>query len=378
MNLLYRYFTVKNKIKSEIEKELGDLSIKRAIQDYHAKRRPRACGLTVHTGVGCKAACLYCYIYDMGFSTKTLKYPLTVKELIYSLTINPYVLPGKVGTLFALGSVTEPFQEETKDFSLRLISDINRYLGNPTQISTKWHLSKEDIRRLKLSDPNLSILYTFITYRYHDKLEPNAPSIEDRMETIKGLVKAGLNISIFIRPIIPGITDVEARDILKVIVEAGVKSVVLGTLRVTKRIYRRLAIFPNVLRELNSRVNTSKLSSRQVNIRGRDLKLKISRIAKEYGLKVYPSACSANIDHHKLGCKMCRYGPCGNIKNIPTPSESDIQDFIRELGVKGMVNVDIDEHIKITIPCTQDRAITNVIKYVVSYAYMTKVNIHFR
>ncbi|MEM4497864.1 MAG: radical SAM protein, partial [Nitrososphaerota archaeon] len=47
---------------------LDERELEVARRDPHARRLPRPCGLTVHTGLGCKFGCLYCYIYDMGFS----------------------------------------------------------------------------------------------------------------------------------------------------------------------------------------------------------------------------------------------------------------------------------------------------------------------
>jgi|GEM_PF-6610422 len=47
-----------------LEEKLGEGERREAEQDHHAKRLPRPCGITVHTGVGCSLACAYCYIYD--------------------------------------------------------------------------------------------------------------------------------------------------------------------------------------------------------------------------------------------------------------------------------------------------------------------------
>ncbi len=80
--------------------------------------------------------------------------------------------------------------------------------------------------------------------------------------------------------------------------ELGVRSVVLGTLRVTAGIYERLRA---VSIDLSLRLPGSKLGREQVPIRARDLKDKISSIARRMGFRVYESACGANIEASGLG-----------------------------------------------------------------------------
>ncbi|WP_252901129.1 hypothetical protein [Vulcanisaeta sp. JCM 14467] len=86
----------------------------------------------------------------------------------------------------------------------------------------------------------------------------------DRLMFAGRLARAGVNVSLFIRPIIPGITDRDAREILSTARELGIKSVVLGTLRVTASIYKRLR---SIGIDLSDRLPSSRLSREQVPIR---------------------------------------------------------------------------------------------------------------
>ncbi|RLG74264.1 MAG: radical SAM protein, partial [Thermoprotei archaeon] len=88
-----KLYELKKKIAEELENRLPSRSVLRARRDPHAKRRPRPCGITIHPGHGCPLKCLYCYIYDMGFTDKVVAYPLEPLELVYALAINPYVVP---------------------------------------------------------------------------------------------------------------------------------------------------------------------------------------------------------------------------------------------------------------------------------------------
>ena len=64
----------KARVRRVLEDTLSDDEVSVASRDWHARREPIPCGMTVHTGVGCSYGCLYCYIYDMGFPPRPSPY----------------------------------------------------------------------------------------------------------------------------------------------------------------------------------------------------------------------------------------------------------------------------------------------------------------
>jgi DNA repair photolyase len=78
------------------------------------------------------------------------------------------------------------------------------------------------------------------TLRYWRVLEPGAPSPLERFERASRLVRAGICVTLFLRPIVPGVTDREVGEILDTALSYGIRRVVPGTLRVTPRILARL------------------------------------------------------------------------------------------------------------------------------------------
>ncbi len=333
MNILLEALKRKEKVIEELEENLTPESINRARRDHHSKRLPRPCGMTIHTGIGCSLGCIYCYVPDMGFPMKPQPYPLSGIEMAYALAINPYVYPGY--TLAAYGSVTEPFLTETIDKALEYIYTVHRFLGLPSQVSTKIPVSKELAVKLKRSEPRLSVLITIITIDKAKVLEPNAPHPLERIESIEVMRREGLHVTLFMRPIIPGITDREAEKIIALAAEKGVNGIVLGSLRVTPGIIRRLTLKGINIGEILKRMPRKPKSSRdQVTIRETDLKKKITRIAEDYGLTVYPSACAANIEAHGLSCNACRLGPCGSLRKIPEISDTDVREVLDYFDLK--------------------------------------------
>jgi DNA repair photolyase len=334
---------LKLKLIAMLESKLDDREVKEAREDHHARRKPRPCGMTIHTGIGCNVGCLYCYVPDMGFPLKPQPYPLNGLQLAYALAINPYFVPGAKGTLLAFGSVTEPFLRETVERTLEYLRTTRDYLGNPQQLSTKLILDDYNIERLvNAIEPKANILLTVTTIKYASILEPRAPPAEERFAFASRLVKRGVNVTLFLRPIIPGVTDKELDDIYRMAVEAGIKTVVPGSLRVTFGIIRRLKASRVVdVNEILKRLPRKPRSNRdQVTIIENDLKKLAAQKAVKYGLKVLPSSCAANIVSHDLACFACKWGPCGNPSKLPPVDDADVREALEILGCK-VINVKV-------------------------------------
>jgi len=333
--LVERLLAEKEAIAARLESRLTPREAEEARRDHHAHRPPIACGMTIHTGIGCNYGCLYCYVPDMGFPMKPRPYPLTGEQLAYALAVNPYFVPGQWGTLLAFGSVTEPFMPETRRRALEYLEATRRWLGNPQQVSTKTPLEGPDYEAFKKSaERNISVLVTIVTLRYARILEPAAPPPEKRYELIERLSRDGYHVSLFLRPIIPGVTTEELDEILSRAAAAGARAVIPGSLRVTPGILRRLRAaripgYGEILRRLPRRPRSGR---DQVVLRMSDLKRLAAEKARRYGLRVLPSSCSANIEAHGLACWACRWGPCGEKEKLPKVDEEGLRDAFEALS----------------------------------------------
>jgi len=324
----------KLRVREDLASKLSHKERRKALKDGHAHREPRPCGLTIHPGRGCSFGCLYCYLEDMGLPVDPEPYGLTGLQLAYAVASNPFTLIGRGGTFLAFGSITEPFLPRIREKTLEYLRVINASLGNPCQLSTKAYLSQEDVIPLSDANRDISALVTIPTLDKAPLIEPFAPSPELRFQTIRNLASAGLHTALFFRPMIPGIADEEGPHILEKAFESGAKGVVLGALRVTSSILKRLqelgfeSIESRMIREPRDRRD-------QVPISMGDVKRMLSKIAERVGLKVYPSACSANVDAHELGCHMCDMGPCGG--SLPEYDPEEIEQALSSLGIETKV-----------------------------------------
>jgi DNA repair photolyase len=336
---LARLWDEKVRVAERLRSLLGEEGAARARGDHHARRPPRPCGITIHTGIGCSMGCLYCYVPDMGFPMRPRPYPLTPLQMAYALAVNPYVLPR--ATLAAYGSVTEPFLPETRERALGYIREVHRWLRLPSQVSTKSILDPELAGRLAEAEPAISVLVTVVALReWARRLEPGAPPAEERIEAAGRAARRGLHVALFVRPIIPGVTDRQAREIFELAAEAGIRYVVLGTLRVTPGILRRLAAAGVDVGLIESRLPRPPRGPRdQVAIRAGDIKRAVAGEAERAGLRVLPAACSHNIVSHGGYCEACRLGPCGDPSRAARYEPGEVEELLEAAGIRARVRL---------------------------------------
>jgi DNA repair photolyase len=239
------------------------------------------------------------------------------------------VAVGPWGTLVAVGSVTEPFLPQTRELALGYMKAIAAYLGNPLQVSTKMPPPPE----LAEVQGGLDVLISVTDLS--GKLEPRAPPPLERLRAGAELIKRGVSATLFVRPVVPGVTDGELTRLLALARELGYSRVVFGTLRVTKGIVARLKAFgvdvmPYV-RELRER--------RQVPIRFP--KDRSVAAARQLGFEVLPASCAANVAAHGQACALCRWGPCGDVERLKVDAR-DVEEYLEMRGYKS-VEVSVEE-----------------------------------
>ena len=277
----------------ELEVKLGDRAL-RAQSDYHARKPPRPCGLTVHSVVGCTFACTYCYLPDMGIDFEHAKpYWLDSIEMSYALLKNPYFLPGLYGTYLALGSIGEPLHPVGLERTLSYLQAFHSLLGNPVQFSTKIAVTRDLAKRIAAVNPLANPLVTIITLNLCEKLERSAPPPYARLRGIKELRRAGLAPMLFLRPLIPGIKEDDIFELLSEAKRYGAVGVVVGGLRITPAIVNRLKPVGFDVSEILKRTSRELKPGVQVPVNVNDLKRKVVNMAKELGLVPLLSACCA-------------------------------------------------------------------------------------
>ena len=336
--------TGKEELRARLADLIGPEGVRKALDNPHSRRPPRPCGLTVHPGFGCPNGCLYCYVGDILGTGPTRPRPLelTGLELAYALASNPYFVPGLMGTFLAMGAVCDPFHPDLVGKTLDIMRAVASSLGNPTQFSTKMPIGPELAREIPR---NLSVspLITIITLERAGELEPKAPGPEERLKTISVLRKEGFKPMLFLRPLIPGLVEDELDDLISEAKHHGAVGVVIGALRVSRPILRRLSRL-GLDGPIRARLKKEPPVGGLVPVPSRDLKEMAMRVAREKGLLVFKAACCANAYVAGVPCAdLCwARGFCSNCPNdclgkLPPVEEEAIREaLLRAFGLRAL------------------------------------------
>ena len=285
---------LKRELLKIVRKKLKDKELKVAKSDWHSRRKPIGCGLTIHPGIGCPLQCSYCYIYDMGFDRHATPYSLSGLQLVAALLFNKYFYPTRWGTYLAFGSVTEPFLPSVLPKTFEYLRAVREYLGNPCQVSTKTTINDENVDELaRVSGSKLSILVTVTSLSQYVQLERRAPHPFKRLELVSKLKSKGFKPFIFIRPLLPGLKAEEVDDIIERAKASGAYGIVVSNLRLSPSIVGRLVKEGiDVFKHL--KIDFSKLKRGFVDVRIDDVQSFIRERALEKGLIFLKRACCAN------------------------------------------------------------------------------------
>ncbi len=134
--------------------------------------------------------------------------------------------PSWKGERVVFSGVTDCYQPLEAAWRLtRGCLEVCLHYRNPAAIITKSILIRRDIELLaalnEAADAGVSISIPFLDEKMARAIEPGAPAIEKRFETIRLLAKAGVPVGIGVAPLIPGLNDQDIPALLKKAKECG-------------------------------------------------------------------------------------------------------------------------------------------------------------
>ena len=178
---------------------------------------------TVNPYRGCAMGCRYCYAaYTHEFMG------ITAAEQFHSVIYakagaeeeTARRLPAIVrrGQMIALGTVTDPYQPGESDLRVtrRFLESVAQLRNLRLGITTKGAIVLRDLDLLRRIQERsyLSVHVSLISPRADllRKLEPWAPPPEVRIEVMRRLHEAGIDVSLSLAPVLPALTD-SGRDL---------------------------------------------------------------------------------------------------------------------------------------------------------------------
>jgi len=160
---------------------------------------------------GCAHACVYCYApsvihWDKGKWGELVEVKINLPRILSK------ELRAKKKGVVGLGTVTDPYQPAEKKYELtRRCLELLLMHDLPVCIQTKSSLVLRDIDLLKgFSNIEVGITLTALDDRVRGKMEPGASSVDERLRALAELRTNGIKTWVFLGPIMPHITDVDA------------------------------------------------------------------------------------------------------------------------------------------------------------------------
>jgi DNA repair photolyase len=190
---------------------------------------------TVNPYRGCAMGCRYCYAaYThefMGIAVPEAFHSLVYVKTDGEETGRTLARAVRRGERVALGTATDPYQpgEAERRVTRRFLETVARYRGVRLGITTKGALVLRDIDVLRriAARSSVSVHLSLISLRADliRRLEPWAPPPEVRLEVMRRLVEAGLDVWLGLAPVLPALTDGEPDldDLLRAVAATGVR-----------------------------------------------------------------------------------------------------------------------------------------------------------
>lgn len=161
---------------------------------------------------GCSHRCVYCYITSYipdAFHARVKKDVIRRlrKEVRREELRTSYI---------SMANSSDPYTpEEKKERVTRKALKIFKEREIPVLIVTKSDLVTRDIDIISSMKASVSMSITYLNNEKMEKIEPNAPSAEKRINAIQKLSESGIPCSVRLDPIIPGVNDEEIEKVVK-------------------------------------------------------------------------------------------------------------------------------------------------------------------
>ncbi len=218
---------------------------------------------------GCFHACAYCYARPTheywGFGAGTdFDSKIVVKPNAPELLQQALMKPSWQGELIVFSGNTDCYQPPEATYQLtRGCLEVCAEFRNPVGIITKSSLIRRDVDLLRrLAQEAWLRVYFSIPFADNDtarKVEPQAPSITRRLETMKALSDAGIPTAVSIAPVIPGLNEDDIPEILRHARQAGAMAATFILLRLSGNVEpvfleRMATAFPDRIKKIVNRI----------------------------------------------------------------------------------------------------------------------------
>lgn len=172
---------------------------------------------TINPYRGCEFACSYCYArYThefLGATARAFETDIYVKQQVAAALRRDLARRVEPGEAIAIGTATDPYQPAERHYGATraLLEVFAGQRGHVLSITTKSCLIRRDRELLAAVGRHNHLVVNFSLISLETplarQLEPRAPTPARRLQTMRLLAEAGIDVGLFLMPILPGITD---------------------------------------------------------------------------------------------------------------------------------------------------------------------------
>jgi DNA repair photolyase len=197
--------------------------------------------LSINPYRGCEHGCVYCYArpnhgyvgLSPGLDFETRLFAKTNAAELFARELGS---PGYRCEPINIGSVTDPYQPIERHYRItRALLEVALAHHQPVTLITKASLVERDLDLLaEMARLGLAAVYITITTLEAElarKLEPRAGAPWRRLESVRRLSAAGIEVGVSLGPIIPFINDHEIESLLSAVRDAGARSAFYTVIR---------------------------------------------------------------------------------------------------------------------------------------------------
>ena len=191
---------------------------------------------------GCAHACVYCYAPAVIHWNEGKWGDLVEAKINLPRILSKELRVKKKGVV-GIGTVTDPYQPVEKKYEItRRCLELLLLHDFPVCIQTKSSLVLRDIDLLKeFKNVEVGITLTALDDAVREKIEPRATSVSERLRALAKLRENGIKTWIFLGPVMPHITEVEA--LADAIAEVKPEYVLVDRLRLKEGMWERVRDF---------------------------------------------------------------------------------------------------------------------------------------
>lgn len=162
---------------------------------------------TLNPYVGCGMGCAYCYVMKFPFAAA---HPLPWGTWVQPKLNAPDLLRTARAMLWRrrvwIGSSTDPYQYVERRYRLtrQCLEILQDYEVARLTVHTRSHLILDDLDLLRRFGERLRVGFSIPTDddRVRQRLEPHAPTINGRLQTMRRLRQAGIRVSAAVAPVL--------------------------------------------------------------------------------------------------------------------------------------------------------------------------------